>query len=186
MDLSLLLLATPLMPAVVPAPAPRRADRRHAAKRAASVLRAWRRSLTAPAPRVVPRAGLRSAAALRPACWPAARLPRRACARRASGTKSSFVIGILELLAEEPLLDEHVDVRRVRVGVLALEQPDRVDVLLAAEDQLFFLLALRGVFPDRHGDGHHDGHDAHGDQQRRHRVARCLGCRVLTTLTSWN
>jgi hypothetical protein len=27
------------------------------------------------------------------------------------------------------------------------------------------------VLPDRHGHGHHDRHDAHGDQERHHGVA---------------
>ena len=43
-----------------------------------------------------------------------------------------------------------------------------MDVLQAAEDELFFFFALRGVLPDGHGDGQHHRHDAHGDEQGRH------------------
>ena len=87
-----------------------------------------------------------------------------------NGNDHEVVVGdrILVLLAQEPLIDEHVKVRRVRVREFPLEHANRVDVLQTSEDQLFFFFALPGVFPDRHGDRHHHRHDAHGDEQGRH------------------
>jgi hypothetical protein len=89
---------------------------------------------------------------------------------------------VLKLFPEETLVDEHIDSRRVGVGELALEQPYGVDILLAAEDELFFPLALDLLFPHRHDDSHHDGHDAHRYQQGRHRIAALVIARL--TLTS--
>jgi hypothetical protein len=78
---------------------------------------------------------------------------------------------VFVLLPQEFLLDEHVECRRVRVRKFPLEHANRVCDLLAAEDQLFFLLALNHLFPDRHDDGHHRGHDGDADNQGGHRVA---------------
>ena len=44
-------------------------------------------------------------------------------------------------------------------------------VLLAAPDELRLLLALRGLPPHGHGNRHHHGHDSHGHEKGRHRVA---------------
>ena len=78
---------------------------------------------------------------------------------------------ILVPLPEKVLLDEDIERRRIRVGVLSPEQANSPRVLLAAENQLLFLLALRDLLPDGHRDRHHDGHDAHGDEQSGHRIA---------------
>ena len=81
--------------------------------------------------------------------------------------RCEIVIGnrIFVLLAEVSLLDEHVDARRKSAGPrFALEQPNRPCVLLASEDELRFFLSLHGLAPHRHGNGHHDGHDAQADQ----------------------
>lgn len=78
---------------------------------------------------------------------------------------------VLVLLAQEPLLDEQVDVRRERAGELALEEGDGARVLLAPEHQLGFLLAGRLVPPDRHGERHQHAHDGDAHEQRGHRVA---------------
>jgi hypothetical protein len=47
-------------------------------------------------------------------------------------------------------------------------QPDRPDVLLPAEHQLGFLLALGLVTPHGHRDGHQYSHHRERHQQRRH------------------
>jgi len=96
-----------------------------------------------------------------------------ATGRRTDRQRHEVVVGdrVLVFLPQVPLAYQQINVRRVRVGGLALEQCNGVDVLLAAEDQLLFLLALRHLFPHRHGDGEHDGHDAHGDQESGHRVS---------------
>jgi hypothetical protein len=36
---------------------------------------------------------------------------------------------------------------------------------------------LRRMFPHRHDDGHHDGHDAHRHQEGHHRVTPLVPCR---------
>lgn len=79
--------------------------------------------------------------------------------------------GILVFLAEEFLLDEHVDVRRERT-VLLVEQPDRPRVLLAAENQLGLLFPSHLVTPDGKRGRQQDRHDREHRQQRGHRVAR--------------
>lgn len=78
--------------------------------------------------------------------------------------------GILELLAQVMPLHQHVNAGRqgLRPG---LEETNRADVLLAAEDELRFLLALRLVAPHRQGGGHQHCHHGQRHQQGRHRVA---------------
>ena len=77
---------------------------------------------------------------------------------------------ILVLLPQELLFDKQVDVRRKRVGILALKQADRVHVLFAAEHELFFFLPLSCVLPDRHGRRHDNGHHGDADNDSSHRV----------------
>jgi hypothetical protein len=91
----------------------------------------------------------------------------------AHGQRHEIVVRdrVLVLPPQVPLAHQQIDVRRVCVGRLALEQRDRVDVLHPPEDQLLLFFALRGVFPDRHGDREHDRHDAHGDQKHRHCIS---------------
>src|SRR6185295_8133766 len=83
---------------------------------------------------------------------------------------------VLELLAEEVLVQQDVHVRRKRVRVLALKEHDGARVLLAAEDQLRFLLALGRRLPRGQGHGEEDRHDGHGGEQCRHGEAvACVG-----------
>ena len=98
---------------------------------------------------------------------------RRARQHRARRDHHEIVIGdgVFEFLAEKPLVDEGIHVRRVGVGEFALIKANRMGVLQPAENELFLLFALRRLPPDGHGHRHHDGHDAHGDNQRRHGVA---------------
>src|SRR5262249_55613301 len=108
--------------------------------------------------------------------WRSTALPLLLSAWRALTDRNGHevVVGdrILVLLPKEPLINEHVDVGRIRVGELSLEQSDRVHVLFAAKDELLLLFARRGLPPDWHGDGEHDGHDRHRHQERGHRVSR--------------
>jgi hypothetical protein len=96
--------------------------------------------------------------------------------RRGCGTqeeRGEIVIGdrIFVFLPHVSLLDEHINAgRKCARPRLALEQPDRPCVLLASKDKLRFFIPLHGLAPHGHGDGHHDGHDAHADQERGHRV----------------
>ena len=89
--------------------------------------------------------------------------------RRLSGTwlrrggkenGSEIVIGdrIFVLAAQEPLVDEHIEVGRkgARPG-FPLEQADGPRVLFAAENELRFPFALRRLVPDRHDDGRAPG-----------------------------
>jgi hypothetical protein len=76
---------------------------------------------------------------------------------------------VLVLLAEEMPLDEHIHARREH-PVLPLEQANRAGVLVPAEDELFFLLALRLLAPHGHRDGHQDRHHRQRHEQRGHRV----------------
>jgi hypothetical protein len=86
---------------------------------------------------------------------------------------------IFELLAQKMSLNEYIDIRRehARTGT-TLKQPDRACILLPAKDQFFLLFAARGLFPDRHGNGHENGHHAERHEERRHGVTR-LRTRVL-------
>jgi hypothetical protein len=57
----------------------------------------------------------------------------------AERNRNEFVVcdRIFEFLAEEPLLDQHIEARRKRAWtVLALEEADRARVLLAAKHEL--------------------------------------------------
>jgi hypothetical protein len=85
---------------------------------------------------------------------------------------SVFGHWIFELLTKKVPLHQDVDAWRkhTRAG-LALIQRNRLRVLLAAKDQLHFLLALRLMTPHGKGGGHQHRHDSQTDQQRRHRVA---------------
>ncbi len=86
-------------------------------------------------------------------------------------------------LAKEPALDQDVDARRERVRVLCAVQGYRTRVLLAAEDQLRFLLALGSVAPRRERDAHEDGHHGEADKQRRHGVAPFSTFKIRESLT---
>ena len=78
---------------------------------------------------------------------------------------------ILEFLPQETLLHENVDTRREVAGThLARIEIDGARVLLAAEDQLRFLLAFRLRSPHRHRDRHEHHQDGNAHEQRRHRV----------------
>jgi hypothetical protein len=77
---------------------------------------------------------------------------------------------VLVLFAEELLLDEQIEGRRKRVCIAALKQADRVHVLLAAEDELFFFLSLDLMFPDRHGRRHDNRHHGDADNESSHGV----------------
>jgi hypothetical protein len=77
---------------------------------------------------------------------------------------------VLVLLSQKLLLDEQVYGRRIGACILALKQTDRVDVLLAAEHQLFFFFSLGRVLPDRHRRRHDDGHDGNADNEGSHGV----------------
>jgi len=100
--------------------------------------------------------------------------------RRALGPSHEVEIvtgnGILVFLAQEVPLHEgiHVGRQHARTGS-PLEQPDRTCILLPAKDQFFFLFAPGRLFPDRHGSGHENRHDAQRHEQRRHRVAGFAG-----------
>jgi hypothetical protein len=87
---------------------------------------------------------------------------------------------ILEFLAQVPLLDEQIETWRKHAGtVLALEEADRPRVLFAAKHELGLFFTLRHLLPDRHGGGHHDGHDADADNQHHHRVAVFGSCETV-------
>ena len=76
------------------------------------------------------------------------------------------------LLAEEPLVDQHVDSGgKAARAELALIEGDGAGVLLAAEDQLRLFLADGLVPPHGHRHGHHDAHDGDAHEERGHRVA---------------
>jgi len=72
---------------------------------------------------------------------------------------------------QEPLLHEHVDARRKRAGVPALEERDRLHILLAAEHELGFPFATLQRLPDGERGTERDRHDAHPDEQCGHGVA---------------
>ncbi len=89
--------------------------------------------------------------------------------------------GVFVFAAKKMLIEEHVDIRRQDTGPgLSLKQTDGASVLLAAEDQLSLLLALRHLLPDRHEGGHEDGRDAQGHKKRRHRITLLRIARSLT------
>src|SRR5436190_3735090 len=120
-------------------------------------------------------AGTRRAAAGQGASAGLARLPRLTRLARRSGRAQ-----VLELLAGDRVqvflaqvvpLHQHVDARRQRPH-LGLEEADGAEVLLAAENELRFLLALGLVPPHRQRDGHQYRHHRQRHQQRGHRVPR--------------
>jgi hypothetical protein len=77
---------------------------------------------------------------------------------------------ILVFLPQVTSLHQHVDTGR-KGAIASLEQADGADVLLPAEDELFFLLPLGIVTPHGERDGHQDRHHRERDEQRGHRVA---------------
>ena len=99
-------------------------------------------------------------------------------ARHAAGADQFEVLTgdrVLVFLAEEVAV--HQQVHAVREGLRArLVEPKGPHVLLAAEDELLFLLALGLVAPHRKGRAHQDRHHGHRDQQRRHGVAVRARC----------
>jgi hypothetical protein len=79
---------------------------------------------------------------------------------------------VLVFLSKEALLHEEVDRGREVSGAhLPLIQVHGARVLLAAKDELGFLLALHFVAPHRHRDGHQDHHDPEAHEQRGHGVS---------------
>jgi hypothetical protein len=135
-----------------------------------------------------PRSGEEACALGRPEgdgrLWRAAGRGRLAAAAAARRTRRRIDAGeeqlelavrrhrILVLLAEKALVDEHVDIRRPGAGaVTALPETDGADVLLAAENQLRFLLSLRLMTPRGEDSAHEDGHDGERHEQGRHGVA---------------
>jgi hypothetical protein len=82
---------------------------------------------------------------------------------------------VFVLLADVAPLDERVNAGGQCLGLRAVE-PNRTDVLLAAEDELGFFLALGLVTPHRHRDGHQDRHHRERDEQRRHCIACLAAC----------
>ena len=78
---------------------------------------------------------------------------------------------VLVFLAQELLGHEEVDGRREGAWHLSLHELDGARILHAAEHELRFLLALRHLLPDRHGDGHHHGHQADRDEENGHCIA---------------
>jgi hypothetical protein len=85
---------------------------------------------------------------------------------------------VLVLLAQETLIDEHIDVGGTGArSVAAFPQADGTHVLLAAEDELGLLLPLRLVPPGGQHGAHQHGHDRQRHQQGRHGVAALI---VLT------
>ena len=166
MELSLLLLVTPEMPeTVVPAGVPPRPPGEVAVAPAP----------TGAAPLAVPTG--EAPAARRDSRW-RRDLPRGlgACGK---SDRDEFVVGdwILEFLAKEFLIDEHIETGRQSAGpVLALEQADRPGVLFPPKHELDLFFTLGDLLPYRHGSGHQDGHDAETDDQHHHRVAVVDSC----------
>ena len=81
-------------------------------------------------------------------------------------------------LGSAPLCNEKTRGERIEIRVRVidgagtpLKEPDSACVLLAAEDQLGFLLPLRHLLPRRHRGGCEHRHDAHRDQQSGHRIS---------------
>jgi hypothetical protein len=110
--------------------------------------------------------------------WPASRTrlcgsTRRTRRRLARYDGDEVVVRdrIFVFLTQEVLFDQHIQIGRRGVRELALKEANCMSVLLPAEYQLLFFLALGHLFPHWHGDCHHDGHDAQGNQQDHHRVA---------------
>ena len=89
---------------------------------------------------------------------------------------------VFEFLADVTALDQDVDAGRQRLGLRVVE-PNRADVLLPAEDELGFLLALRLVTPHGHRDRHQHRHHGKRHEQRRHRVACLAGSQTRSFLT---
>jgi hypothetical protein len=80
------------------------------------------------------------------------------------------------------LFNQDVQAWRQGSRQLPAVQTDRVGVLLATEDELRFLFALCGLLPNRHGDRHHDGHHAEGDQKSSHRVSALVSTGYKATV----
>jgi hypothetical protein len=57
-----------------------------------------------------------------------------------------------------------------------LKQRQGPRVLLATKDELRLFLPLRHLTPGGHRHGHEDGHDAHGYEQRCHRITIVSAC----------
>jgi hypothetical protein len=128
------------------------------------------------AARCAQRAGrLRRAAERASGGTPAARLhglPRRTRLRLLRPAERLEVVvrnRVLVFLADEVSIHERVESGRKR-SHLGLVQANRANVLLAAEDELFFLLALGLVPPHGQYDRHQDRHHRQRHQQRGHRV----------------
>ena len=80
---------------------------------------------------------------------------------------------VLVFLAQELLLDEHVDARRQRPRSRpALEETDRPRVLLTPEDQLRLFFPLSHRLPHGKGDAQHHAHHAQRYEQDGHGIAR--------------
>src|SRR4029079_1744440 len=91
--------------------------------------------------------------------------------RRPRADRHEVVVGdrVLELLPDVAALDQDVDTGRQRL-VLRLKEANRANVLLPAEDELFFLLALDVVAPHGQRNRHQHRHDRQRHEQRGHGV----------------
>jgi hypothetical protein len=105
------------------------------------------------------------------------RLPALAGNRTGGGDRQEVLAGdgIFEFLADVTSLDQQIDAGGQGLR-FRLVQPNSADVLLAAEDELGFLLALSLVTPHGHRDGHQHRHDRERHEQRRHRVTGLAAC----------
>lgn len=82
---------------------------------------------------------------------------------------------ILVFLAEELAVHEGVNAGGAAAGtVFTLVEPQRSDVLLAAERQLGFFLTGGLLLPGRQGRSHPNGHDAHANQEHDHNEPGCV------------
>lgn len=135
-----------------------------------------RRAGAKPSSRRTAAARLRAAGAGLPATGAAAagRLPALAGDAAAGRNRDEVFAGdrVFEFLADVTALDQDVDAGGQRLGLRVVE-PNRADILLPAEDELGFFLALRLVTPHGHRDRHQHRHHGKRHEQRRHRVA-CL------------
>ena len=116
----------------------------------------------------------RAGARLPSGCLAGTRLPSGCLLGHVKRLKFAVFVrrhGVLELLPQEVLFDQHIKGGRRRVRVDPLILVDGARVLIASKHELFFLLALKGVLPGRQGHAQHDRHYGHGDQQRGHRIA---------------
>ena len=78
---------------------------------------------------------------------------------------------ILVAASQKPLLHQHVDVWGKGAGVATLEQPDRLNILLAPEDEFGLTFAPNSGMPYGEGDTEQHRQDAYSNDQCCHGVA---------------